>query len=253
LGRSGIIFSILLFSTLHAYDKPEGVKTEVWEEAKPFLFPKNHHSYSTLKALFGKRRVTLSNDSLKKSGFSQIKQQPFTKMSTALHKNLPGLFFKIYLDSQKPYKKKPEYSHWMSRIKGANLIRQLIAKNGWEDSFKVPQKWMFPLPKGQMQNPLFKPVSFVLVEEDMNLASSEKNLEMWKSKLVTREFLDRLHVILNSLGVADCTSPKNLPFSVDGRVAFIDTQTTMTFPVSLGRLSSYLSEDMADYWEKIIQ
>lgn len=246
-----LAFLIFLQIPLDAYEKPSALKDEVWEEARPFLLPSTHPAVSFLDGLFQKRRVTLSVDSLKKSGFINIKQQPFTKMSTAIHKDLPGLFFKIYLDAQKPYKRKPEYFHWQCRIKGANLIRALVEKNGWEDSFKIPKKWMYPVPSIPAPSILFKGVTFILIEEDMQLLPEKKNLEMWRSSRVTKEFLDQLLTILNTIGLADCCNPKNIPFSEDGRVAFIDTQTSMIFPVPTQRMSCYLSKEMKAYWEKI--
>ena len=249
-----LVFLLILFAhTLGAYEKPHGLDEEFWNVSQDYLFPENHQLFNKLDTIFRKRRVTLSLDSLDKSGFTHIKQQPFTKMTTAVHKKLPGLFFKIYLDPQKPYKGKPEYEHWQSRIHGSQIIKKMIVKNGWEDIFTVPKKWMFPLPlKPEAPSP-FKGVSFILVEEDMNLVSFKKNLRMWKSPLITTEVLDRLFILLTTLGLADCITPKNLPFSQDGKIAFIDTQTSMQFPVNPKRLSKYLSDDMQVYWNKLLK
>lgn len=240
-----------MMDALTAYEKPRELEREVWNGSSPYFFPEDHALYDSLESIFKKRRVTLSLDSLKRGGFSRISQQPFTKMTTAVHDKLPGLFFKIYLDAQKPYKRKPEYDHWQSRIKGSQLIKKFIAKNEWEDTFKVPQKWMYPLPLKPMPTPPFKGVFFVLVEEDMDLVPFKENLQMWKSPLITEKVLDRLYTLITSLGLSDCITPKNLPFSKDGKIAFIDTQTYMNFPINTRRLSSYLTDEARAYWEKL--
>ncbi|MGK5594913.1 MAG: hypothetical protein ACSNEK_06110 [Parachlamydiaceae bacterium] len=62
----------------------------------------------------------------------------------------------------------------------------------------------------------------ILVEEDMFLFSDEENKSLWKSDSVNVEKLDRVFTILKTTGLYDGAKPDNIPFSIDGKIAFID-------------------------------
>lgn len=250
---AALLFNCFCTHTLIPYEKPPKVSDKVWAEVSPYFLPEDDPASKTLMKILKKRRATLSPDSLKKSGFTSIQTQPYTKITTAKHPKLPSLFFKVYLDAQKPYKNKADYAHWLARIRGALLIQAMIEKNNWHDTFKVPRKWIFPLPASPAPPSLFEGVHFILVEEDMQILTKDHNLSAWKSPLVTPSLLDRLYLLITTLGLSDCLVPKNIPFSIDNKIAFIDTETTMSFPIRWGRFSSCLSPEMALYWDRIIR
>ena len=92
---------------------------------------------------------------------------------------------------------------------------------------------------------------FILVEEDMNLLDKESNLAMWKSDSITEELLDALYHLLEELGLNDCAKPDNAPFSSDGRIAFIDTETHHSWPVNYSKLTPHLSPEMKTHWKHL--
>ena len=53
------------------------------------------------------------------------------------------------------------------------------------------------------------------------------------------------------LGLKDCTKIANCPFSKDGRVAFVDTQTFNKPPVRYYKLIPYLTTKKREYWKKL--
>lgn len=242
---------ILCLNPLTAYEKPACVSEKVWKETSLYFLPENHPAAAPLLKIFKKRRVTLNKETLAKAKFTSIKTQPYTKVTTATHPKLPTLFFKLYFDSQKPYKKREDHKHWLDRVRGAELIRATLVEKGWQDSFKVPHKWIYPLPKEPAPPKIYEGVQFILVEENMQILSEEENLAAWKGPLVTKELLDRLYFMIHELGLSDCLIPKNIPFSVDNRIAFIDTEKYNSFHIFHNSFSRYLSPEMATYWESL--
>src|SRR5262249_5541250 len=152
------------------------------------------------------------------------------------------------LDAQRYYKKKPEHHYWMLRIQGAQAIRNCIEKNNWHAQFKVPQKWIYSLPETPAPPRDFLAKQYILVEEDMQLVQYKENKVKWCIPAISAELLDHLFELLDELGLHDCASIDNIPFSVDGRIAFIDTQTFHEWPVDYGKLTRYLSKEMRVYW-----
>ena len=141
----------------------------------------------------------------------------------------------------------------MLRIQGAKAIRKFIKANNWQEQFKVPQKWIYTLPEKPAPPRDFLSKRYILVEEDMSLHSHDENKYQWGSEIVTTELLDHLFQMLNELGLHDCASIDNIPFSIDGRIAFIDTQTFNQWPVDFGKLSRYLTQEMKIYWDQLVK
>lgn len=218
---------------------------------KPYLLPKNHPATPVLDEIFSTPGVLLNEKTLKKAGFVGSKPRKFTHLIVTRHPKLPGYVIKTYLDSQRYYKRKPEHELWLMRIQGVNKINQVIANHGWQDLFKTPRKWMYRVPKSKKtKNYLTK--NFILIEEDMDLRSERGNLALWKSRQVTQEQLQALYVILESVGLRDCATPDNIPFSHDGRIAFIDTQSHGA-KVPFSDLNDYLSSSNRRFWRALTQ
>lgn len=216
----------------------------------PYLLPEHHPIKSKLDQIFRHSRATFNLDTLLKAGFSKSKPREFTKLVVTRHPSIPGYIFKIYLDSQCYHKDKPEHLLWMKRIQGADTIRQVITEYGFEDQFKVPRKWIYPLPKHPPVPAGYYPKYYILVEEDMELLSDQENLESWASHHIDQEFLTNLYTILTEAGFWDC-KPANLAFSIDGRVAFVDTEGLGCKSVKYDKLIPFLSKSNQDYWKRL--
>jgi hypothetical protein len=221
-------------------------------EWAPYLLPKEHPIKPVLDAIFSQSRAIFNLHALKKAGFEETKPRKFTSLLVTKHPLIPGYIFKLYLDAQRPHKNKPEHYFWMLRIQGAAKIREAIAMHSIGHLFKVPKKWIYELPQYPKPPKGYDAKCCILVEEDMEILSYEENKNAWKSTLVTEELLFYLHIILQQVGLSDCTKPDNIPFSYDGRIAFIDTQS-FDEKVSFSRLSPFLSASNKAYWEMLIQ
>ncbi len=229
----------------------DGIDLSVLKQGHPYVLPKNHPIHASLDALFLQSRAILNLKTLKKAGFQASKPRKFTKLIIAKHPSFPGYLFKLYLDAQRHYKDLPEYYYWAARIEGAQLIRKCIKEHHWQEHFKVPHKWIYVLPKAPKKFKSYPIKHTILVEEDMTLFSDKENKALWKSDFVNAEILDRVFTILKATGLYDGAKPDNMPFSIDGKIAFVDTQTFGRKDVRYEKLTPHLSEQNQAYWKAL--
>lgn len=234
-----------------SYVQPPHVSQKVWNSVIPYLLPENHPIKASLDRIFNHSRAILSLKSLKKAGFNESHPRRFTRLIVTKHPDVPGYIFKLYLDAQRYHKEKPEYYYWILRIRGAQIIQSFIDNHGFQNLFKVPKKWIYPLPATPAPPEEFLRKNFILVEEDMNVYDDETNKKIWRSSAVTPQLLNALYAILKEVGLHDCVKPDNIPFSRDGRIAFIDTQTFHSWPVDYKEFTSFLPSSLQAYWKDL--
>jgi hypothetical protein len=253
LAEHGLIFRFILifFWTCAAFAEAQHLSKETQEAVAPYLLPHDHPITPVLDHLFSSSRAILNLVALKQAGFAESKPRKFTKLIVTTHPACPGYIFKLYLDAQRYYKDLPEHHYWILRIQGANKIRRELKAQGIEHLFKVPQKWIYALPAHPQPPSGYYTKYYILVEEDMELFSKDDNERLWASSLVTFELLDHLYAILKKIGLRDCAKPDNIPFSLDGRIAFVDTQTFGSKKVRYKKLNPYLSPSNYAYWKTI--
>lgn len=221
------------------------------QKFKDYELPQDHPVKSFLDRLFQKSRFIKNPDTLNRAGFTCSGPRKHTGLIVAKHPETPGYIYKIYTDVQEFHKRAPEYELWLLRIEGARRIRDYIDARGWNSDFKVPYKCVYVIPKGTSRADGYYEKRTILVEEDMELLKEKKNLERWRSDAVTPELLDKVYAILTDIGLRDCAKPDNIPFSVDGRIAFIDTQTFGAPEVPYHRLEHYLNKSNRQYWKAL--
>lgn len=229
------------------------IDKEVWKLVHPHLLPWDHPIRKKLDKVFMRSRATLSPQSMRKAGFSHYKPRHFTRLVVTSHPELPGYILKLYLDAQSHHHGKEEYEHWLERIKGAHLIEGVIKKNLWTHLFKVPKKWIYPLPAKPSPPRGYPAKKFIIVEENMEIYSDAINEKIWGSDAVNKEILSALHTIFTELGLRDCAKPANIPFAKDGKIAFIDTQFFHEDTVRYKRLTPFLSKKLRPYWKNLFQ
>jgi hypothetical protein len=227
------------------------VSNSVWQKAKKYLMPEDHPIKSELDQIFSKSRALCDMHSMEGAGFVPALPRHHNQMIVTRHPRLPGYLIKAYLDEQDYFKKKPEYYYWFKRLKGAQLIENAIITHQYGHLFKVPKKWIYLLPDEPSPPPHYLRKMFILVVEDMELFDDKTNEQIWGSEWVTKELLKALYTIADELGLYDTTKPDNCPFSLDGKVAFIDTELYHKKPVKYYRMNPYLSPSMQTYWKKL--
>lgn len=248
--RSILRICLILFCTLTFPLKAVGSTIEEVMALEPYLLQADHPIKPMLDALFGKSRVTFNLKSLINAGFLKATPRKFTNLIVTKHPNIPGFIFKIYLDTQRYFKRKPEYDFWILRILGAEKIRETLKYYELESIFKVPQKWIYVLPEHTFPSGYSSKYS-ILVEEDMSILPREENKKAWASDRVTQELLNQLWFILTELGLSDCAKPDNIPFSTDGRIAFVDTEIFGRKKIRSKKLTPHLSIFNQKIWKNI--
>jgi hypothetical protein len=169
-----------------------------WLEIEPYFLPVQHPIKKPLDKLFQKTRVTQSKETLEKAGFSKIKKQAPTKITTTTHPLFPHYIFKIYLDTQPSV---DDSAQWIKRIKSAHAVRECIKKYGFKHLY-VPQKWIYPLPlePSPPQDDIYYRKNFILVVEKVALVSYQQNRQAFKTKM-TKEILNELYSVLKELNL----------------------------------------------------
>lgn len=231
-----------------AWQKSSFVSDDSWSEVSPYLLPDNHPIRTQLDEIFQKSRIIADEKTLRKAGFDNLPKRKWDNIIVAWHSKLKGYLLKLYLDDQIGIDEKIAFK---TRMEGAEYIRHSIQTFGYQSLFKVPKKWMYPLPDQHPSNPGSQRKNFILIEEDMNLASSGSNIKKWKQE-ITAEHLKGLYHLLQSLGLKDSVYITNIPFAKDGKISFIDTEHHHKWPVNFAKLLESLSPDMQAYWNHLI-
>lgn len=216
-----------------------------------YLMPEDHPIKAELDACFKKSRVTFNLESLKKAGFNRSFPRKYTRLIVTKHSKFPGYIFKLYLDVQRYHSDEFEFVQWAARVEGGIKIREYIQAAGTEELFCVPDAWIYQLPDKPKCPEGYIPKNYILVEQEMNLISSEENEQLWKSDEIAKETLENLFCMIADIGLEDCLKPDNLPFTEEGRIAFIDTESYGK-KVKFKHLIPFLSESNQDYWKHLI-
>lgn len=252
--RHLLFMTLLLAQPLFSswYQQPEKyahIDSSLWNQLAPYFLPEGHPIKSALDHIFFKKRATESEKSLKKSHFNIVNKQKWSITYVVSHKKLKGFLLKIFLDDGPGIR---EWENWLDRIIGAQRIISCIERHGYHHLFKIPKKWIYPLPKNPPPSEGSHRKNFVLVVQDMKIKNEKENENLWKGKLMTEEMLAAIYTVLKEEGLHDVIYPFNLPFSKDKKLAFIDTERSHVWPVHFHILTEYLSKKNQKYWNKLI-
>lgn len=244
-----VIFSLLFFVEMRAeYVRPTGFDEAVWNELAPYFLPEEHPLKERMDRVFTQFRVTLTADTLRLADFKGVRKGKPFHATVVKHPKLKGYVLKLFTDDD-PMNE--EWNDWKRRIIGAQAIEAAIDRLGYQDLFKVPKKWIYPLPVDPEPLPGFNRKFFVLVAEDMKILPREKNFFWWKSVAMTQERVCAIYTMLQEVGLIDSVYIDNLPFAKDRKMAFVDTQHHHLWPIPFGKLNDYFAHDMRYYWEQL--
>lgn len=223
---------------------------EIQKEVAPYLLPKDHFTSNALDHIFSKKGVLASIESMKAAGFEILLYRQGRGLIVASHPLLKNFLIKTYLDTATHV----EWTRWVRRAKGRELMQQFLDENPvYNQYFKVPLKWIYQIPAKRRgaATGISVPREYILLVENMYLVDKKTNEEMYK-KNITYKALDGLYLIIDQTGFSD-GHIANLPFSSDGRIAFIDTEYTNTWPVHFDWMTKWFSPRKKRYWEALIE
>lgn len=241
-----------LGTPLRHYTPNPHVAPEIWETVKPYFLPENHPVKPKLDRMFSKTRVTLTSETFKKEGFKRNKPGTFNRVMASSNPNLPGYFIKAFADTELTIQQ--DWQKWINRIEGAKSIKECIRRNGYQSLFKVPNKWIYPLPihPSPPRSSKYLRKNFILVAEDMRIYDHDTNEKKYHDQM-SHKRLKALYTVLQEEGLYDSVYAFNIPFSKDGKMAFIDTEHHHKWPVPFHKFNRYFSSETQKYWKKLIE
>lgn len=231
------------------YVKTPYCPQDIWDSVSICFLPSDHPAKGALDQIFSASRATADLASLKKAGFKDIMPGKYSSQVVARHPKVPGYLFKLYTDLD-PLSL--DWSKFKTRVLGANQVRQSIEALGYTNLFVVPHKWIYPLPATPDAPVGSNRKNFVLLVEEMKILSDSSNRSKWKGDSVTKERLNALYKVLQINGLYDSAYPFNIPFTKDGRNAFIDTEYYNIWPIKFQGMLNYLSSEMKEHWQFLI-
>ncbi len=226
------------------------VDSEVWNNLVQYFLPEEHPIKPILDEIFSQVRVVESLESMQAAGFKLTETQG-TRVYAMKHPGIPGYIFKMYPDN-KPTR--IDYVSWSNRIIGAGLLRDQIHELGHGSMFKVAHKWIYPLPAepSPPEHLMNQRKNFVLIVDNMHILKKKENHRKWRS-LKKKKYLRALYAIIRPVGAGDCVRANNLPWSRDGKIAFVDTEIHHRWPIRYHPLVEHLNESMRKFWLKLTE
>lgn len=234
-------------------ERPKYVEESVWIQLEPYLLTESHPLKRKLDKIFSKTRVLHDDASLVKAGFRGKEPPSHSKAVVIRHPSMPGYIFKIYTDSKKSYyRDQPEYISWLQRARGARLVKRAINELGYQDTFKVPRKWIYALPAKPKAKKGTLAKNFILVADEMDLEPWPVIQKSWRDGTLNKEHLDKLFTLINKIGLRGGCKYDNIPLCKDGRIAFIDTQNHLRWPLPYYRLFGVLNKELKNHWVSLM-
>lgn len=239
-----------LHEQYNGYIQNPHVSPQVWERMSKYFLPANHPLKNKLDKLFGEKRITLDQKHLKEGGFKSPALRDHSRTVVSQHKKFRGYYFKFFSDEQRNV---VDWKKLLNRVVGAQKVRDVIRKHHYEKYFKVPDKWIYPLPAEPSPPSNYLRKNFILIAQDVSALKFWPNYAKWKSTSLSKSFLSAFFRILSDAGLYDSVHPFNVPFTFDGRAAFIDTEVHSKWPIPYEKLTPRLSDENQVYWNQLIQ
>ena len=193
---------------------------------------------SQLKELFTDRKMFDSMKAFEEAGFKLIAHSPHKIMSGS-HKLTRGFLFKKY-NNDKPGKK--QLKNYMRRIEGARLLRTFIAEHGFQHVV-APRKWLHELPESF-------PSRYLIVADKLDLMSDDATRRKY-DRIREDQMRELATVLYYFRGLNSWT--KNLPFTEEGKIAFIDTERWHRDKDYLRLIGDHLPSDRREQAEDVLK
>lgn len=165
--------------------------------------------FSLLAELFTDSKMFRSFDDFSSAGFALVEHAPH-KIMAGRHKRARGYLFKKF-DNDRPGKK--QLGNYMHRIEGSRLISTFIGEHGFS-RVVAPKKWLYELPSSF-------PERYLIVAEKVDLIS-RNDTESAYDRIGKKQMQELATILYYFRGLNSTAS--NLPFTEDGKIAFIDTE-----------------------------
>lgn len=187
-------------------------------------------------AMFDSRRAW------RRAGFAVLVRSSAGKIMVAGHADLPRFLFKKYASAVPDADQRFNYAR---RVEGAVQLREFTARRGYA-RLAIPRKWILKLP------PAFGRRGRILVVERLDLRDERATNAAYRD--IDPRTLAELCVVLAHYRGMD-SIVKNMPFAVDGRIAFVDTEhwDRSSSKLPLHRVAHLLTQERRHLARKIFE
>lgn len=240
--------SILFVQPVSSWERPAEVDPGVWQLVEPYLLPEDHKICSKIKKIFSESafRVTESFHTLHEAGFKLTGTDHTLNFRVVKHKAIKGWLFKIYTDDNT---QELEWPHFIARCQGAQAASAAIHANNATNLFKVPKKYIVPIPQSGSTS---YSKHFILAVKEMDLVSKESNKKKWGATKAMPDFLNIFWKVITTAGLSDNMNIYNSPWCYDGTIAFVDTEHFHEWPVHYPNLLIRLRGQNHAHWKSLI-
>lgn len=249
---SRVFFYIFLLFSFHCYahfesnDYPH-ISKKIWDQVEPYFLSKKIKIKKKLDTLFLGLNQNFSKENLIQNGFTFCIDHHL-HIHALKHPSVQGYIIKLIPSSDK---KSIDWEQWIKRIKGAKIIKNEIKRQKYDRIMVVPKKWIYPFPKNVVSNDEINPHYFALIATDMNILDVSKNHHWFRSK-TTQMHLEAIFTMATLIGLADSCKVANIPWTKDGKLAYVDTESYYQWPINYHLLLEFLSSKNKQIWKMMI-
>ncbi len=168
---------------------------------------KKHPLHNTLSTLFNDPTIAASRPLLEKAGF-RLYAHNHRGIVIAEHPHLKGYLLKFFINDVPQILQRHNLEE---RVAGSRALRSYIRAHTLT-KIVVPQKWLFTLTDG---------TPILVVEKIDIIESSDALVRAYRS--IDPSLLDELCQVVKQFRGLDSVL-KNMPFTKEGKIAFIDTE-----------------------------
>jgi len=191
-----------------------------------------------LEKLFRKSSMFDSIRDWRKAGF-EILRESEEKIIVTSHRDAEGYLFKKYgSNNSRSYDEQLE--KYQNRIAGARILREHLEANRI-DRIVVPRKWLCTLPD-RFDVRRGKP-SYIVVVERYDILDRDRSKRRYRE--IDEDLLRELCTVLFKFRGLDFT-PRNVPFTRDHKIAYIDTEYLKLNTRKPGRRRRYYERHTGD-------
>lgn len=177
---------------------------------QPYLLPQDHPLQKKLQTLFTNSEMFNSQENLRAAGFKVFKRA-HRGLMVAKHPSCKHYLFKKFTNKTN---QEEQLKNYLRRITGARALSQFIREKNLQ-FIVTPQKWLYPLPPEKFRK------TFILIVEEIDICTKAESKERYGS--IAPRVLQELCQVLRKFRGLDSVIP-NLPFTHQGKIAFIDTE-----------------------------
>lgn len=213
----------------------------------PHLLPKDHPTKAAMDEIFAKAGVMRNEKTVREAGFTIFKSQKKSYIRVLKHPLLKGYLLKVYLDTERNIPGgSPGWKRLTMRCVVAKKIKELIAKHKIK-RFIVADKWVYPLPREKKSSRRAQPL--VLIVKNMNIYNASGSKAAWKNKAGYKTVRELYTIFSRGYGSAYLAG--NLPYTHDGKFAFIDTEFGKRH-LPMERLQRHFAPNVGRYWQSLL-